>query len=136
MTTYQKIYRIDYDYREDREASDFAKLNRMLSKMKLEKLELKDFDGHIGRKFAVGRPRSYYYIPDYGTLLCTLSEDGQIYQIDTMVTTSDDHEAAADRWREAHPDRAMRVRIVCQHGQLYSHIIFHHPRIQVPQEDT
>jgi len=116
----------------DREASDLEKLNKILSSMKLEHLELKDSKGYLAvTEDGDGNLLEKRYGLDSGTLICTPSKTGYCYQIDTAVADrSVDHDEFLDIWRASHPDRVMRTVITLEFDGDFACVILHHQRVR------
>lgn len=122
-------YHIDFDFK-DRKASDLDKLNKILSSLKLEKLELEDSKGYLAvSRDGDGNLLHKRYGLDSGTLICTPAKVGYCYQIDTAVADrSVDHDEFLEIWRSSHPDRAMRTVITIGYEEELAYIILHHQR--------
>lgn len=120
-------HHVDFDFK-NREASDLEKLNRILASLKLEKLELKNHRGYLAvTQDGSGNLLEKRYGLDSGTLICTPSRNGYIYQIDTAVADrSVDHNEFPEIWRINNPGRAMRTVITMEHETDFAYIILHH----------
>ena len=123
-------HQIAFDFR-DREAADLEKLNRILSTMSLENLDLKDSRGYLAvTQDGDGNLLEKRYGLDSGTLVGTPSENGYVYQIDTAVADhSVDQDEFLDIWRSIHPDRTIRRATILEFDTDYAYIILHHQHI-------
>ena len=123
-------HHVDFDFR-DRKASDLSKLNRILSSMNLENLELEDFRGYLAvSQDGQGNLLEKRYGLDSGTLICTPSRSGYCFQIDTAVADcSVDHDEFLDIWRSSRPDRVMRTVITLEYNTDFAYIILHHQKV-------
>lgn len=123
-------HHIEFDFK-DRSASDLEKLNKLLSSMKLEHLELKNSKGYLAvTQDGDGNLVEKRYGLDSGMLICTPSKNGYGYQIDTaVVDQSVDHDEFLETWRSNHLDRAMRTVITLKYDTDFAYTILHHQRI-------
>ena len=120
---------IDFEF-EDGKSSDLQELNRILASLKLEKLELKNSRGYRSvTRDGNGRVLEKYYGLESGTLNCTISEDGDIYQIETaLIDSSVNHEAFLEIWRTYHPGRVHRTVMTLEFESERAYIILHHQK--------
>lgn len=123
-------HHIEFDFK-DRDASDLEKLNKILTSMRLENLELKNSRGYLAvTQDGEGNLLEKRYGLDSGTLICVASKNGYGYQIDTAVADhSVDHDEFLEIWRSSHPNRAMRTVITLEYETDFAYIILHHQRI-------
>lgn len=116
-------------------------LNDMLAGMRLTELDLRGFEGYVGRSQhfepdGTGRSRctriEYWYGLKKGTLICeqVFGKKQHIYRIDTEVVegTVPDHEAFTKRWKQEHPGRVMRTRLCLAAGERLVYIVLHHEK--------
>ena len=122
-------HHVDFAFKE-REASDLEKLNRVLASLKLERLEVKNSKGYLAvTQDGEGNLLGKRYGLDSGTLICTPSGNGDVYQIDTtVVDKSVDCDAFLEIWRANNPNRAMRTVITVEYETDFAFIILHHRR--------
>lgn len=120
---------IDFEFK-DGKSSDLQELNRILASVKLEKLELKNSKGYRSvTRDGNGRVLEKYYGLESGTLNCTVSEDGDIYQIETaLIDRSINHEAFLEIWRAYHPGRVHRTVMTLEFESERAYIILHHQK--------
>lgn len=123
-------YHVEFDFK-DREASDLEKLNRMLSFLKLKKLELKEPRGYLAvTRDGEGNLVHQRYGFDSGILTGTPAKDGNCYQIDTVVTDSSvTHDDLLEIWRSTHYDRVVRTVITVDYTESLAYIILHHEKV-------
>ena len=122
-------HHIEFDFK-GRETSDLEKLTKILTSMKLEKLELKNSRGYLAvTQDGEGNLLEKRYGLDSGTLICTPSRNGDSYQIDTAVADkSVDHDEFLEIWRTNNPNRAMRTVITMEYETDFAYIILHHQK--------
>lgn len=123
------MHHIEFDF-EDRKETDLEELNKILSSLKLENLELENSRGYLAvTRDGEGNLLHKRYGLDSGTLICTPSKVGHCYRIDTAVTDrSIDPDEFPEIWRYSHPDRVMRTVITLEYDTNYAYIILHHQR--------
>jgi len=123
-------HHFEFEFR-DRSQSDLEKLNKILSAMKLKNLELKNTKGYLAvTQDGQGNLLEKRYGLDRGTMICTPSKTGFVYQIDTAVADrSVEDEVFLEIWRSSHPDRTVRTVISVECGTDFGYIILHHPCI-------
>lgn len=123
------MIKLAFDFH-SRQASDLEQLNRILSTMPLQELDLEDPEGYLAvTKDRYGNMVHQRYGLDTGTLVCRLAENGRgdIYRIDSVVVDkSVDPEDYLDCWRSSNPDRAMRTVITLGFDRAYAFLILHH----------
>lgn len=103
--------------------------------MKLTDLQIDDFDGYLETtKDGEGNLLHMRYGLDSGTLICTEApgnKEGYTYQIDTVVVDDAagvEGEDFLDCWREAHPDRVIRIAITVEFGSSKAYTIAYHEK--------
>lgn len=122
-------HHVDFDFK-NREASDLEKLNRILTSLKLEKLEMKNAKGYLAvTQDGEGTLLEKRYGLDSGTLICTPSRNGDCYQIDTAVADkSVDYDEFLEIWRANNPCRTVRTVITMEYETDFAFILLHHQR--------
>ena len=122
-------HHVEFDFR-DREAADLEKLNRVLSAMKLKELELKNPRGYLAvTQDGDGNLLGKRYGLDSGTLICTPAKNGDVYQIDTIVTDDTvDTEEILGIWRSCHADRVMKAVNIFGFENEFAYIILHYQK--------
>ena len=120
---------LTYDFDRGR-AEDLEQINALLATMRLRELELEDHKGYLATtRDAKGNLLRRRYGLSHGKLICRLAEDGDgdIYQIDTVVTDhSVDYDTFLGTWRKEHPDRVQRIVIAVEHRPALAYIIIYH----------
>ena len=99
--------------------------------MKLDRVELKNSNGYLAvTQDGDGNLLEKRYGLDSGRLICTHSDNGYCYQIDTAVADrSVDHDEFLDIWRSCHPDRVVRTLITLEFDSDFAYVILHHQRV-------
>ncbi len=122
---------IRFDFK-DRKKEDLDQLNNILATMKLDELGIEDYKDYLGiTTDKDGNLISKRYGLQSGTLVCRLSknESGYQYSIDSEVINQDaDTDEFLKNWRDAHPDRAVRIFARSEFDDYTGCLIIHHQR--------
>lgn len=125
-------FRREFHFR-GRQESDLEKINAELRDLELDDLTLEDFDGYLATETTVsptGKESVRYW---YGLDNCVLTGRrtapgaGFRYRLEAVTTQGDD-ELCTEQWRQAHPDRVLRLRIVVEYDNVKAMLLLHHPK--------
>ena len=120
---------IEFEFK-DGKSSDRQQLNRVLAAFKLEKLELKNYRGYRSvTRDGNGKVLEKFYGLESGILIGTVSEEGNVYQIETaLIDRSIDPESFLKVWRAYRPGRVHRTVITLEYESDRAIIILHHKK--------